>query len=102
MSKRLTRQILYNKASGTAALPEKQEKKATPKKEEKPILKPNSASLIAQWIKSHEFFKWSGMCRKLGIAPGNFWRGINTENPVIPEKHLTPIIKTLKQYGYAP
>jgi hypothetical protein len=101
MDKKTTRQILYNKASGQASVAPKQGNKIEPKKESQPVLKPNAALSVALWIKSHDLFKWSAMCQKLGLDAGNFWRGIKGDKPVIAEKYLPEIIKTLKQYGYA-
>lgn len=55
---------------------------------------------IKQWIKDHPYFKWSGMCRKLNIAPGNFSRVLQSETFLIPEKQIEVIEPILKDYGF--
>lgn len=61
----------------------------------------NHSAKIAQWVKSHPYFKWSTMCLKIGLDKGNFHKWINAEAPVIPEKYMQKIIHILKEYGYA-
>jgi hypothetical protein len=55
---------------------------------------------IVSWIKLHPEFKWSAMCKKVGIDKGNFQRILTSKDPVIKLELIPKIEEILKKYGY--
>lgn len=55
---------------------------------------------ITDWIATHPEFKWSAMCKKLGIDKGNFQRSIKGKVPNIKQEFIRKIEQFLKDYGY--
>lgn len=55
---------------------------------------------ITKWIKDHPDFKWTRMCKSVGIDKGSFSRIINSEEPVFKLEHIPLIENKIKEYGY--
>lgn len=56
---------------------------------------------IVAWINERPLFKWSGMCRELGIDPSNFSRILQSTNPVIGPEMMAKILPVLREYGFS-
>lgn len=99
MDKKLKRQILFNKKSGSVISKEETVKPA----KEKALAQKNDVSpeRIFEWLKSHPYFKWSSMCKDLKIDKGNFARTMNALSPKLPDDVCVKITSVLKEYGYA-
>lgn len=57
---------------------------------------------VITWIKDHPLFKWSGMCRQIGIDAPNFSRTLTSEVPVIEPENLSKIVQIIESYGFVP
>lgn len=103
MDKKLNRKILFDKSSQKTSEPASNPKPKVPapKTDRSSLQDSNSAADVIKWINSHEYFKWSPMCIKIGLDKSNFKRTLESPNPVIPEKYLSQIVAIIKQYGYA-
>lgn len=107
MERKLNRQILFDKKSQSSVIPSENQNpvppKSPPKIERPPIteIRHDTAKKIVEWINSHEMFKWSKMCLKIGIDKGNFARVLQSEDPIITEENKVKIIDIIKKYGYA-
>lgn len=55
---------------------------------------------IISWIKAHPLFKWSAMCKDIGLDYGNFHRTMSTGYPTLKEPVIKKITKILSKYGY--
>ncbi len=104
MDKKLKRQILYKPGNQVVEPKKKKENPKTvppPKIEPKPSELPDTdqSAKISTWIGEHPHFKVAPMCMDLKIDPANFNKYLKMKS--IPEKYIQPIIKVLKEYGYA-
>lgn len=104
MDKKLSRKILFDKSSQKTLIEPAANPKPrmpTPKIDRVASREVNTSAEVVKWINTHEYFKWSPMCLKIGLDKGNFKRTLESPDPSIPEKYLTQIIAIIKQYGYA-
>jgi len=104
MDKKLNRRILFDKSSQRVSEPAANPKPKLPAPKIAPLVaheKAITSADVVGWINSHEYFKWSPMCLKIGLDKGNFKRTLESPDPSIPEKYLTQIVAIIKQYGYA-
>jgi len=104
MDKKLNRTILFDKSSQKTKEPaaESRPKVPAPKIDRAGVpQRPDNATDVAKWINEHPYFKWSTMCRKIGLDKGNFKRTLESPEPSIPQKHLSQIVEIIKEYGYA-
>jgi len=53
---------------------------------------------IAEWLESHSEFSINGMCKKLGVNSGNFYKYIRLRQ--IPETVLGGVEEFLANYGF--
>lgn len=104
MDKKLKRQILY-KPGNQIAEPKKNKQPRKPEPASKIESKPSELTVIDQsakicaWVSDHPHFKIAPMCVDLKIDPANFNKYLKMKS--IPEKYIQPIVKVLKEYGYA-
>jgi hypothetical protein len=56
------------------------------------------SELICRWLETHPEFKINGMCEKLSINAGNFYKAQKMRS--IPAKYIPPIIEFLSHYGF--
>ena len=100
MDKKLNRVILFQKQNHAIA-----EKPATPPAQksipQKETVEENEFENIVAWHKSHPYFKWSAMCREVGIDKGNFKRILMAGKPMLSKAVVEKIISIIKKYGYA-
>lgn len=55
---------------------------------------------IKHWLNTHKMFKYTMMCKKIGIDKGNFKRELDKLNPKIKIELISKIENELKNYGY--
>lgn len=105
MDKKLNRVILFQKKAFDNTPKEKQkEGNQIPPDLNKEYTRktvPN-IDLMINWINSHPFFKWSAMCKEIGIDKGNFQRILKSKSsPKISQEKVDKILIIIKKYGYA-
>lgn len=106
MDKTLKRQIGYKAAKSAPkptekpSLKQKAENIVGVAKKEVPVISSVTPQDVVDWIIAHPLFKWSGMCRELGMNKGNFAVVIHSRVPKIKPEVLGKIIPVLTEYGF--